>query len=213
MKMEEKMKCTLCLVRHGQTDWNAEDRIQGLIDRSLTDTGRRQAHDLIEGLRALHPVKIYTSPLLRAKQTAEIIANALDCPLEIEPTIHEASYGSSEGITKSEFASRFQVALNKEKELSFNEQLFFKVIPDGESCSDILARVIPALLRIAKNHLGEKVIVVSHGYVMRALLGYLQRIYNREIIVPNAGISILESNGTSLKVSEERQKAEVRMQK
>jgi broad specificity phosphatase PhoE len=73
--------------------------------------------------------------------------------------------------------------------------------------------VIPALLRIAKNHLGEKVIVVSHGYVMRALLGYLQRIYNREIIVPNAGISILESNGTSLKVSEERQKAEVRMQK
>ncbi len=198
MKMEEKSKCTLCLVRHGQTDWNAEDRIQGLIDRSLNDAGKKQARDLIEELRAFQAAKIYTSPLLRAKQTAEILAGALGCSLEIEPFIHEASYGSSEGITRSEFASRFQIALEKEKELSFNEQLFFKVIPDGESCSDILARVIPALLRIAKNHLGEKVIVVTHGYVMRALLGYLLRVYNREIIVPNAGIAILESDGTTL---------------
>ena len=83
---------TLLLVRHGETDWNAEGRLQGHTDRPLSDFGRRQAHELAEELDGEELEAIYSSDLARARETAEIVGRKLGLPTVLDPDLREKDW-------------------------------------------------------------------------------------------------------------------------
>ncbi len=146
----------LYLVRHGETDWNLERRIQGATDIPLNATGRAQARDTGRLLAQRRWDAIVASPLSRALETARIIAAEIGLGEPgIEPALVERNYGEAEGLTGAEVEERFPGGAP---------------VPGRETREQVADRVVPALLAIAAAHPGEAVVVVSHGGVIRAVL-------------------------------------------
>jgi probable phosphoglycerate mutase len=139
-------KSTILLVRHGETDWNAAGRLQGQTDTPLNDLGRRQAAALADRLSADSVTAIYTSDLLRARETADIVRGRLGLPVAVEPALRERNWGSWEGLTPTERAG---------------------VAFQGETAEEHRQRTLTAVRRIAERHPGERVLVVTHGGSMR----------------------------------------------
>ena len=138
---------TLLLVRHGETDWNAEGRLQGQTDRPLNDFGRRQARQLAEQLAGEEFEAICSSDLARARETAEILAERLGLPVELDPDLREKDWGNWEGLTAVE-----------------RDRVEFV----GESTQAHQERMLRALARISAEHpVGGTVLVVTHGGSMR----------------------------------------------
>jgi broad specificity phosphatase PhoE len=138
---------TLFLVRHGETDWNAEGRLQGHTDRPLSDYGRRQARRLAEELEGEELEAIYSSDLARARETAEIVGERLGLPVALEPELREKDWGTWEGLNAVE-----------------RDRVEFV----GESTEAHQERMLRALRRIADRHPGDgRVLVVTHGGSMR----------------------------------------------
>ena len=145
---------TLLLVRHGETDWNADGRWQGHADVPLNERGRAQAQALAEQLAAEEPLDVvYSSDLARARETAEIVARRLGVELVLERDLREIDVGSREGRTWSEIDD----------------------VPewDGEPHEAHGVRVVSALLRIARAHDG-RVLVVTHGGSVRRVLEHAE---------------------------------------
>jgi probable phosphoglycerate mutase len=137
---------TILLARHGETDWNRELRYQGHADEPLNDTGRAQARELGERLRGEPIVAVYSSDLLRASETADIVAGTLGLPVELDPRFREIHVGSWQGRTREELDG----------------------IPwDGETYDEHRARVVAAVKDIARAHPGEQILVVAHGGTLR----------------------------------------------
>jgi broad specificity phosphatase PhoE len=137
----------LLLVRHGETDWNAEGRLQGQTDRPLSELGRRQARRLAEDLPREQLEAIYSSDLARARETAEIVGERVGLPVELDPNLREKDWGTWEGLTAAE-----------------RDRVEFV----GESTEAHQERMLGALRRISDRHPGEKtVLVVTHGGSMR----------------------------------------------
>src|SRR5206468_2330987 len=137
---------TLLLVRHGETDWNAEGRLQGHTDRPLSEFGRRQAERLATTLAAEKLDAIYASDLARARETAEIVGEHLRLPVVLDPDLRERDWGTWEGLTSMQ---RIGVELV------------------GESTEDHSRRMLRALERAAATHPSGRVLVVTHGGSMR----------------------------------------------
>jgi len=138
---------TLLLVRHGETDWNAEGRLQGHTDRPLSDFGRRQARQLADELEGEEIEAIYSSDLARARETAEIVGERLGLAVELDPDLREKDWGNWEGLTAVE-----------------RDRVEFV----GESTEAHQERLLRALRRISERHPGEgRVLVVTHGGSMR----------------------------------------------
>jgi broad specificity phosphatase PhoE len=138
---------TLLLVRHGETDWNADGRLQGQTDRPLSDFGRRQAQQLAEELRGEELEAVYSSDLARARETAEIVGERLGLPVVFDPDLREKDWGTWEGLTTVE-----------------RDRVEFV----GESTEEHQERTLRALRRISERHPGaERVLVVTHGGSMR----------------------------------------------
>ena len=136
----------LLLVRHGETDWNADGRLQGHTDRPLSDFGRRQARQLAEELAEEKLDAIYASDLSRARETAEIVGVRLGLGVVIDPGLREKDWGTWEGLTGPE-----------------RDRVEFV----GESTEAHQERMQGALRRIAERHSGGRVLVVTHGGSMR----------------------------------------------
>jgi broad specificity phosphatase PhoE len=139
---------TLLLVRHGETDWNAEGRLQGHTDRPLNDVGRRQAAALAQRLADDGIDTVSASDLARARETAEILAERLGLPVATDPDLRERNWGNWEGLTGSE---RDRVDYVGEERDAHGE------------------RVIRAVRRIAEQHPGERIVVVTHGGSLRRI--------------------------------------------
>jgi broad specificity phosphatase PhoE len=139
---------TLLLVRHGETDWNADGRLQGHTDRPLNEHGRRQASALAGRLAREDIDAVYASDLARARETAEILAEALGLPVVTDPDLRERNWGNWEGLTGSERDRVEYVGEGKDAH--------------GE-------RVLRAVRRIAELHPGERIVVVTHGGSMRRI--------------------------------------------
>jgi broad specificity phosphatase PhoE len=138
---------TLLLVRHGETDWNADGRLQGQTDRPLSDFGRRQARQLADEIGGEELEAIYSSDLARARETAEIVGERLGLPVVLDPDLREKDWGTWEGLTAVERDSVEFV---------------------GESTEAHQERILRALRRIAERHPGDgRVLVVTHGGSMR----------------------------------------------
>ena len=136
----------LLLVRHGETDGNAEGRLQGHTDRPLSEYGRGQARRLADDLETEELEAIYASDLARARETAEIVGAKVHLPVELDPDLREKDWGNWEGLTSTE---RFGVELV------------------GESTESHQQRMLAALGRIAAKHPYGRVLVVTHGGSMR----------------------------------------------
>lgn len=146
----------LYLVRHGETDWNAARRIQGRTDIPLNETGRDQARRAGELLARRRWDAIYASPLGRAHETATIIAERLGMSevTDVEALV-ERDYGEAEGMDFDAMQARYPEGVR---------------VPGQETRDEVAARVVPALLEFAVRHPSERVLVVSHGGVIRSVL-------------------------------------------
>jgi len=167
----------LHLIRHGETDWNAQKRYQGSQDIPLNQRGKLQALDVKKALADKTFAGVYSSPMLRAKETAEIIAGG-DHPIHFFDDLREGSFGSLEGKTYSEVHEQFASQIEKRKQLTYLEQLHFKIIPDEEAWIEVVERALPLLEEIAEKHLEEDVLIITHGGVIRTLIVYLTHCEN-----------------------------------
>ncbi len=156
------------LIRHGESVWNGERRIQGSQDPDLSPRGRHQADLLVARLRT-HVSKrvaaVYTSPLRRAAETAERIGGALNLPTVSEPDFREMCLGRWEGMT----VSQIQAAFPGTYERWLQDPLAFPA-PGGERLEAFARRVVGAFERMQAAQPGADLIVVSHGGVIKALL-------------------------------------------
>ncbi|MEN3341061.1 MAG: 2,3-bisphosphoglycerate-dependent phosphoglycerate mutase [Actinomycetota bacterium] len=143
---------TLLLVRHGETDWNAEGRLQGHTDRPLNAYGREQAKALAARLareaEGESVAAIYASDLARARETAEILGERLGLPVVVDPDLREKNWGTWEGLTSEE---RLTVEY------------------EGESSEEHRERTMRAVERIAERHPGQRVVIVTHGGSLRRI--------------------------------------------
>lgn len=144
------------LVRHGETDWNLAKRIQGSTDIPLNATGREQAASTGRLLARREWDLIVSSPLVRASETAEIIAaqTGLGAPLLVE-AIMERQYGDAEGLDYRTIEERYP-----------NDA----PVRGRETREEVAARVLPAIMTLADAHPDESIIVVSHGGVIRTIV-------------------------------------------
>jgi broad specificity phosphatase PhoE len=152
---------TILLARHGETDWNRENRFQGHADPPLNETGRAQAVELSAALEDEQLAAVYASPLRRAFETAELVAAPHDLvPVPVE-ALREVNVGSWQGLTRAEIEQRFPDQFARW--LDYHEGW-----EDGESYEEMGRRVIAGLLELAAAHDGERILAVSHGGPVRA---------------------------------------------
>jgi 2,3-bisphosphoglycerate-dependent phosphoglycerate mutase len=162
------MARTLYLVRHAMTAWNAERRWQGQTDIPLSDEGRAQARALVDRLHGRGLVRVHTSDLSRARETAEIVARALNLPLLSDPDLRERGFGPFEGKTAAECASLGDI---------WNRYLADRrcLPPGAEPDTEVVARMVRAVERAAAALPDEHstALVVSHGSAIRSILGHM----------------------------------------
>ena len=181
----------LCITRHGETDWNQQGILQGWTDVTLNALGRQQAREMAARFDGTGFSAVWSSPLLRARETAEIIAPLLRLPF---PNLHrglmERNFGVFQGVPKSELAELNPVEL----------QLILKRNPDGhfeggESMDDFADRVLGALVAIGRESAGDLALIVTHGWVMDVVTRHAMGLPRSAIL------NLKRKNGESLWVS------------
>jgi 2,3-bisphosphoglycerate-dependent phosphoglycerate mutase len=158
-------------VRHGETAWNVQTRIQGQIDIGLNDAGRRQAQRLSRALADERFDAVYASDLQRAADTARALAERAGLPVRTDAALRERGFGSFEGLTWAEVEQQHPQASRRwrERDASFGP-------PGGETLATFYARAVGALAAIAARHRGEHIAIVTHGGVLDALYRAASRI-------------------------------------
>lgn len=148
---------TICLIRHGQTDWNAHGKLQGQTDTILNETGVQQAKECGDYLNAPDWDLIITSPLQRAKRTAEIINNSLQLPLVEMKDFAERNFGEAEGLALDERNAKYPD----------------KNYPNQEERELFNKRVITGIHKVNQMYPDKKILLVAHGAVINSILSQL----------------------------------------
>lgn len=157
----------LWLIRHGETDWNVEGRWQGQAPHAppLNATGRAQAEAVASRLNSHTFDHLYTSDLLRAIQTAEVIATKLELPMQIEPRLREINQGEWEGMLGSDIARLYPAEWAERGRDPLNARP-----PGGESVVAVAERAWAAADDIAQQHPAGAVLIVAHGLLLATLI-------------------------------------------
>ncbi len=154
----------LLLVRHGQSVWNADGRWQGQADPPLSALGEEQAREAAPRLAARGFCRVVASDLQRARRTAEILAGALDLPVELDPDLREIDVGDWTGLTREEIHAGWPGQLADWSEGRSPSP------PGGETRDHLAARARATLTRLASAaSAGDRLLVVSHGALIRNL--------------------------------------------
>jgi broad specificity phosphatase PhoE len=170
----------LLLIRHGESTWNAAGRWQGWGDPPLSERGRGEAESLAARLEGRGIVRLVSSDLARAAETAGIVGRALGLAPQIDARLRERDLGLWSGLTEPEIRAAFPEEL-----AGFRARAADLRPGGGESRSDFVARVMPSLLALAEEIRGEDVVVVTHLGVMRLVAPEL-RPGNAEIVAIDA---------------------------
>ncbi|MCV2219251.1 histidine phosphatase family protein [Thauera sp. Sel9] len=185
--------CRLCLVRHGETAWNTERRLQGHVDIPLNETGLAQAAATAQRLQALGHgfAALYCSDLMRARQTAAAIARQQALEAIHDERLRERHYGLFQGLTYDEAERQHPELYRRFKA----RELDFGFPQHGESLIAFSSRVDAVLGDIADRHTGQTVLVVTHGGVLdiaRRLASGTPLETARDFPIPNAALNWIE---------------------
>jgi 2,3-bisphosphoglycerate-dependent phosphoglycerate mutase len=175
----------LVLVRHGESQWNLENRFTGWVDVPLSDKGLEEAKSSGEKLKGYTFDRGFTSVLQRAIRTLDIILDITgqkELPIQQNQALNERHYGDLQGLNKAETAKKYGDAQVKIWRRSFDVQP-----PNGESLKDTLARVLPYWESTIYPHVlkGERLIIVAHGNSLRSLVMHLDNLTREQVIELN----------------------------
>ncbi|SCK25996.1 histidine phosphatase family protein [Vogesella sp. LIG4] len=189
-----------CLVRHGETAWNAERRLQGQTDIPLNSQGEEQAASLAAALqrRGQHFDALYSSDLSRAHHTAQPLAAALALHITLLPDLRERHFGALQGVSLHEGAEQQPQAWQAYSSRNVEHDL-----DGGESLLQFAQRVRHALERLAADHAGDTVLLVSHGGVLDVMyrIACGQPLHEqRRVPIPNAALNWLSFDGCQWRV-------------
>lgn len=193
------------LVRHGQTTWNQERRLQGHQDSPLTEEGIEEAKQLAQLFSTISFAEVFSSDLLRAKRTAEIVALNQKLVVKTNQLLREKSFGKYEGKKVTEYREELKVLIEQMEKLETAQQLAFKLDAEIESDQEIVSRLVTFLKEVAAAYLGKNVLVVTHGAIMRAFLIYIGYADYKEmayVSIKNLAYIIIETDGTNFLVNE-----------
>ena len=195
----------LWIIRHGETVWNAEGRVQGQTDVPLSEVGFAQSQAIARVL--VPPVRssgesgfaaIYSSDLLRARQTADPVARKLGLPMRLDPALRERHYGMFETLTYAEVRERYpeDYARFRMKDPEYDFR-------GGEGLRAFFERCMACLTGIAARHVGDEILIFTHGGVLemafRNALG-LGLSSKRDFEIPNAALNRIEVTGSEWKI-------------
>lgn len=193
----------ILLVRHGETPWNVEGRVQGWEDIPLNENGVLQAQALAKHLKRLsdagdHLTAIYSSDLKRAHHTASIVAELVGLPLNVEPGIRERHFGVLQGLIYNDMEKHqpeaYRIWRSRDPELE---------MPQGESLGFFHRRVVGAINSLAAKHPGERIMVVSHGGAMDIIWRHASQVslqVDRKAPLLNASLNRLSVSPESWKI-------------
>jgi 2,3-bisphosphoglycerate-dependent phosphoglycerate mutase len=175
----------LALVRHGESQWNLENRFTGWVDIGLSPKGEQEARAAGEKLKSYHFDCLFTSVLKRAIDTATLLCDAAGFPAlatQRDQALNERHYGKLQGLNKAETAKEFGEAQVKIWRRSYDVRP-----PEGESLADTAARVLPYYEKVIEPLLlqGKNVLIVAHGNSLRALVMKLDNLTKEQIVELN----------------------------
>ena len=190
----------IILARHGETEWNRMGRFQGRSDIPLNAKGKAQVRLLAEALRKEPLAAIYTSPLIRAMETAESVrACHPDIPLEPVPDLIEMDLGAYEGMQLKDWVDRYPDVRRRWQQTPSAVKM-----PGGESLKDVQRRAVPAMNRICADHRQDSCLLLcSHNFVILSLLCHVCRIpldRFRELKQETAAFSIIRTRGDHFEI-------------
>ncbi|MGE7602873.1 histidine phosphatase family protein [Peribacillus sp. NPDC097675] len=169
---------TICIVRHGETDWNVQGKLQGQTDIPLNESGKIQARKCGEFLSKDTWDVMISSPLKRAKETAEIIAQLVDSPIILKEEFIEKNFGDAEGMSADE------------REVAFVDKNY----PNQENDEYLRERLLKGLQDIVTEYPDKKVILVAHGAVIHMILRMMsnESIVSKQTKLSNACLSTIK---------------------
>lgn len=180
----------LLLVRHGLTDWNVGGKLLGRVDIGLNENGRAQARAAAEALKSFAVRAVFSSPQVRARETAGPIADALGLAIEIEPGLDEVWLSEAwQGKTVDELRD------DAEMERFLSDPLGRS--PRIEPIDEVQGRAVAAVERCRRDRAGETVVMVSHGDPLRAIVSYyvgLPLAGFRRLLIENGSVSLINFN-------------------
>lgn len=174
---------TLVLIRHGQSIWNAENKFTGWTDIGLSEKGIKEAQDAGKKLEDVSFDVVYTSALIRAQKTAEIIIEknkkSKDIPVYKDKRLNERHYGSLQGLNKKETAEKYGA-----EQVHIWRRSFDIPPPDGESLKMNAERTIPYFKENVVEDLknGKNVLVSAHGNSLRSIVMYIENISKEDVV-------------------------------
>src|SRR3989338_11434100 len=193
---------TLVMVRHGESQWNLENRFTGWIDIPLTDKGREEARQAGEKIKGIKFDKAYTSVLIRAIETLEIILKVIrqeKLPTEKDQALNERHYGDLQGLNKAEMAKKYG-----EKQVHIWRRSYDIAPPGGESLKDTAARTLPYFEEkiIPDLKAGKNILVSAHGNSLRSIVMSLDKMTKEQVLKLNlgTGVPIIYEFDTNLKI-------------
>lgn len=157
MESDTKKFTHLFLIRHGETDWNVEGRYQGQADPPLNERGKCQAHELVEKLAQVDLDLLYTSPLLRSEQTAEILASKLAIRVYKDERLMEIHQGDWQTRLRSEIEELYPDLFRR-----WETEPWEVTPPGGESLQQVQKRVYLAIDDLLQNHAGQRIGIITH---------------------------------------------------
>ncbi|HTY59785.1 MAG TPA: 2,3-bisphosphoglycerate-dependent phosphoglycerate mutase [Bacteroidota bacterium] len=195
---------TVVLLRHGESQWNLENRFTGWIDVPLSEKGVQEAKDAGEKLKGYTFDHAFTSVLKRANDTLNIVLEIIgqkNIPIDYNQALNERHYGDLQGLNKAETAKKYGDAQVKLWRRSFDVQP-----PNGESLKNTLERVLPywdaKILPCIKK--GERLIIAAHGNSLRSLVMHLDKLTQEQVLelnIPTGVPLVYEFDANAMPVS------------
>lgn len=172
----------LVILRHGQSQWNLENKFTGWVDVDLSEQGVKEAQNAGEKLKGYKFDKAYTSDLTRAQRTLSIILDIIgqaDIPVEKDKALNERMYGDLQGLNKDELREKFGA-----EQVQIWRRSYDVAPPNGESLKDTAERVIPYWESkiVPDLKAGKNILISAHGNSLRALVMYLEKLSGQEIV-------------------------------
>ena len=194
---------TFYIIRHGETEYNAKGLLQGHHDSPLTDRGEQQIRELAQQLAEIHFDHVFSSDLMRAQRTAEILAIEKKLVVNTTQLLRERNFGSYEGKKWEIFQEENKQLISRFETLSKAEQWKFKYASDIESDEEVVTRLLTFIRETAVTYEGKNILVVAHGGVLRTLLKHLgYSVAPGKGTISNAAYVKILSDGADFEIKE-----------